>query len=287
VSARLSLCSSTGQVVSGRREGMARRVERIVSRTALTKYLYLRYHERRFTSALGSDRRFRGVYADFASAAAAAPRTKPLGYDNEATAALLTEERYRIHDSDFPILFWLSRLLREDSRIFDLGGNVGLSFYAYRPYLPLPKGCQWLVYDVPAVVRAGRAILAADPAPQLSFTSSYEALQGAEILLAAGSLQYVEEPLHFLRSTTPLPTHVLLNKMPIYEQPSALTIQATGASFCPYHLFNRCELLNAFAAHGYELVHSWQNPTLGCHIPTFPEHSIEAYSGFYLRRAPN
>jgi len=266
---------------------MARRLERIVSRTALTKYLYLRYHERRFTSASGFDRRFRGVYADFASAAAAAPRTKPLGYDNEATAGLLTEERHRIHDSDFPILFWLSRLLREDSRVFDLGGNVGISFYAYRPYLPLPQGCQWLVYDVPAVVRAGQAILATDPAPQLSFTSSYDALQGAEILLAAGSLQFVEEPLHFLRSTTPLPGHVLLNKMPIYEQPSAVTIQATGSSYCPYHLFNRRELLNAFAARGYELVHSWQNPSLGCNIPMFPKHSIEAYSGFYLRRAPN
>jgi putative methyltransferase (TIGR04325 family) len=267
--------------------GVIGRIERIVGRTALTKYLYLRWYEKRFVNASAFDRRFRGIYPDFASAISAAPISKPLGYDNEQTAVLLVEERHRIHDSDFPILFWLSLLLRDGARLFDLGGNVGISFYAYRRYLPLPEDFEWVVYDVPAVVRAGQAILASDPAPQLAFTTDFAALGGADILLAAGSLQFMEDPFHFLASTTPLPAHILINKTPIYEQPSAVTIQATGSSFCPYHLINRRDFLNAFTSHGYELVQAWENPSLGCHIPLDPAHSINAYSGLYLRLSAN
>jgi putative methyltransferase (TIGR04325 family) len=260
---------------------MARRLERIVASTQLTKYLYRRRYERRFLRASGRDRLFRGVYGDFTSARAAAPTSKPEGYDNEQTARLLLEDRHRINDSDFPILFWLSRLLREGSRVFDLGGNVGISFYGYRPYLPLPRDSKWIVCDVPAVVREGEAIQATAPAPELSFTSSFEAVAGADILLAAGSLQFLDEPFHYLKD--PLPRHILINKTPVYEQPSAVTIQATGSSFCPYHLFNRREFIDAFVSCGFELVQAWDNPSIGCRIPLHPAHSIGSYSGFYFR----
>ena len=35
---------------------------------------------------------------------------------------------------------------------------MGVSYYAYQPYLTYPQGMTWQVCDVPAVVRTGREL---------------------------------------------------------------------------------------------------------------------------------
>jgi putative methyltransferase (TIGR04325 family) len=75
-----------------------------------------------------------------------------------------------------------------------------------------------------------------------------------------------------------------LAKVPVYDQPSAVTLQNMGTSVCINHLFNRAEFLADVRALGYELIDAWSSSDCACRIPFHPDHSIGAYSGFYFKR---
>ena len=237
-----------------------------------------------FYSERGHIRLFRGIYRSFAEAARDAPRRAEQTFDNDESAQMLADDRFRICPFDYPVMFWLARLLPGCRRLFDWGGHVGISYFGYRPYLDYPPDLSWLVCDVPAVVSLGSRIAAQEGAPGLRFTSSLEELQQADILLAAGSLHFIEDPFAPLESAATLPPHVLLNKVPAYDLPSAVTLHNMGSAFCPYHLFNRAELVSRFERLGYRLADEWTSPDLGCRIPFFPRHSIPAYSGFHFAK---
>lgn len=116
-----------------------------------------RRFDRRFENNTGSNL-FRGVFDTFEAAERAAPANRPRGYDNDASAALYAERTRRLYATDYPVLFWLQQLVGEGRRhVFDLGGHVGVSYYAYRRVLAFPPGFSWTVHDVPAVMARGRA----------------------------------------------------------------------------------------------------------------------------------
>ena len=245
--------------------------------------LLQRIHWRRFCAARGVIRRFHGIYADFAAARRAIPPSLLEGYDNEPSATLLADERLRVIPLDYPILFWLEKLLPGCRLLFDFGGNVGISYFGFRKYLSYPAQLTWLVEDVPAVVRAGERLAHAERASQLRFTITLDELPGADILLALGSLHFIDDPISMLRTLPALPPHILLNKVPVGDRPAIVTLHNTGAALCPYNLFNRQQFLGSFQEMGYELVDTWETPELGIRIPLHRDHSLRAYSGFYLR----
>jgi putative methyltransferase (TIGR04325 family) len=264
----------------GRRIG--RRLERVAHLPVIGD-VYNAVYTRHFNSASGHVRLFRGIYPDFASAVAAAPKDKPIGFDNEASSLRLADDRHHIFPSDYPILFWLKSLLGEHDTVFDYGGNVGISYFGFEKYLAYPDGLRWVVYDVPAVAEAGRRIATEENARHLSFVTDFVELDGADIFLAAGVLQFVEDPLKSLREAKRRPRHVLINTTPVHPHaPSTVTLHAFGTAFCGYHLFNRDTLLSELQALGYELVDEWKNPGKQCIIPGHPDHCIYDYSGFYL-----
>ena len=242
-------------------------------------------YQRYFNNVRGHARLFRGVHADFAAAARTIPASRLQGYDNDVSAQRLSDERFRICPSDYPVMFWLTQLLPTCSRLFDWGGNVGISYFAYRKYLSYPASLEWLVNDVPAVVAAGWEIANKEGALGLRFTTTLEQLAHSDVLLAAGSLHFIADPFADLCRQPSLPPHVLLNKVPAYQLPPAVTLQNIGTSFCPNHLFNRDDFVRTFQNLGYELIDEWQAPDLSCRIPFFRKHSIPAYSGFYFRSA--
>jgi putative methyltransferase (TIGR04325 family) len=237
-----------------------------------------------FNGAAGESRLFRGIYPTFAEASRHVPANRLEGYDNEPSAQRLVHERLHVSPLDYPVMFWLARLLPECRLLFDFGGNVGISYFAYRRYLGYPVDLSWLVYDVPAVVEAGRGIAYEENAPGLTFTTSLEQLADADVLLAAGAMQFPEDPFGWLRSAAALPRHIILNKVPAYDLPGAVTLHNMGSAFCPYHLFNRTDFVHEFQRLGYRLADEWKSPGLGCRIPYFPRHSIPAYTGFYFSR---
>ncbi|HEX4267572.1 MAG TPA: TIGR04325 family methyltransferase [Steroidobacteraceae bacterium] len=238
-----------------------------------------------FNAAGGQSRLFRGIYSSFAEASRHIPPNRLEGYDNEPSAHRLAQERLRIFPFDYPVMFWLSRLLPECRLLFDLGGHVGISYFAYRRYLTYAADLNWLVCDMPAIVALGRKIAADESAPNLGFTTTLEQVAHADILLAAGSLHFIEDPFASLRAAAALPRHLILNKVPAYELPSAVTLHNMGSAFCPYHLFNRAEFVREVERLGYRLLDEWKSPDISCRIPYFASHSIPAYTGFYFCRS--
>lgn len=243
-------------------------------------------YRRYFNGARGEDvRLFCGVFPDFEVAARNIPSGSSFGYDNPPSATRMLGEWLDVHPCDYPVLFWLGKLLPGDKTVFDWGGSVGLKYFAFRRYLEYPPDLTWLVSEVPAVVKLGRQIARDENAPALHFTTDFTGIADADVLLAAGVLQFIEDPFSVLRAQPRLPRHLMLNKVPAYTLPSAVTLHNMGTAFCPYHLFNRAELVRAIETLGYRLVDEWRLPGVGCQIPFYPEHSIGTYSGFYFTRS--
>jgi putative methyltransferase (TIGR04325 family) len=253
-------------------------------RTPLVREGLKSLYDYHFASA--SERKFRGVYATFDEATKMAPKTRPIGYDNPETAKMFAENYRIINPNDYPVLFWLKEAMDGAKSLFDLGGNVGISFYSYQKYLQYPSNLAWIVYDVPEVTEQGQQIAAREKANGLAFTTNLERADGVDILLAAGALQFVEQPFsEILRRLREKPEHLIINKTPMRHGEQFVTLQALGTAFCPYHIFNRTTFVNSICDTGYELIDSWDNPEVSCYIPLYPEHSVPVYSGLYFRRA--
>jgi putative methyltransferase (TIGR04325 family) len=138
---------------------------------------------------------------------------------------------------------------------------------------------------VPAVVAFGTQVAERESAPALRFTTSLDELAQADVLLASGALQFIDDPLTLLARARALPRHLIINKVPAYGLPPAVTLHNMGTALCPYHLFNGPQFITAFERLGFTLVDNWRSPNVGCEIPFHPEHSIAEYSGYYFTRS--
>ena len=59
------------------------------------------------------------------------PLIKPLGFNCPEYTREFGDRLTRIFSFDYPVLFWLKGILAEGCRVFDLGGHVGLQYYAF------------------------------------------------------------------------------------------------------------------------------------------------------------
>jgi putative methyltransferase (TIGR04325 family) len=229
-----------------------------------------------------------GYRATFPTLAAAEQAVAP--YANGGHLHPLAAERHlRFADvarpSDYPAMFHLRPLLPELHSVADLGGNIGNLFYCYSRYLAFPNDMEWSVIDLPDYRDRGAALARERAATQLRFTHDREVADGADLLIASGSLHYFPQSLpHMLRGFTTLPRHVLINRTPLTDGPQVATIQDAGHFRVACMLYNRAALLADFAALGYRIVDSWPAGELSLAVPGDPSHSISAYSGYFLTR---
>lgn len=208
-----------------------------------------------------------------------------MGYDTTAAAQLYGDRLRRLFPSDYPVLFWLRTLLDDVRSVFDFGGHVGIGYHAYQRVLDFPRDLTWTVCDVPAVVTEGERLAREAGATALRFTTDFAGAADAQLLLAAGSLQYVERTLAAaLASLTRMPRHIIVNKTPTYAGDEFFTLQNIGVTFCPYRIAARDGLRESLAPLGYTLVDSWENPDLSCTIPFHEAHAPITYVGHYFRR---
>ncbi|MGB1951360.1 MAG: TIGR04325 family methyltransferase [Marinobacter sp.] len=245
-----------------------------------------RRYAKRFASATNANL-FRGVYPDFATATADAPASKPIGYDNEAPASA---EMYRfrmraISPCDYPVAFWLNKLMQPDQRLLDFGGHVGVLYYALSRYLAFPEGFEWQIYDVPAVVREARKFAMANhTAATLSFCDDLKQAPPCDWVLFSGSLQYVEDSLSsIIGQLQRRPTYILINMLPVHPATSFVTLQNIGTAFCPYKIYSAVELAAEIGKLHGEVVDHWKNADKACAIPFHAEHSLDYYCGELIR----
>ena len=235
---------------------------------------------------------FNGVFASREAAERSAPRSRPLGSASEVLvgdyATLLeTQLAHRgLESYEYPVLFWLSTLIeRGDVRVVaDFGGNLGTHYHAYARYLEYPRDFAWHIVDVPPIVHAGRELAHARGAGDLHFTTTITDVSECDLLLASGSFQYLDDVVRVVVDAG-LPTHLLVNRLPLGTASTFWTLQNGGAAFYAQRIQSRADFLGDLASVGYDLADEWEDRVDSCHIPLYPEHSVPVYSGFYFRRS--
>ena len=244
---------------------------------------------RRFDEAFAAGQRVgccRGLYETAAEAAKHAPPTRPLGYDNDAAAEMYRDRLSRVYPSDYPMMVWLENAFAAGARtVYDLGGHIGIAYYAYQRVITFPDDLSWTVHDVPAVLESGRReALQRDPTGRLKFSERVDAASGMDVLFTAGCLQYLEETL--AQRLAPLhdkPSWLFVNLLPLHERHAYWTVQSIGTAFCPYRIQHTKTFFAELEALGYEVLDTWENVDKSCWIAFEPEHSLDRYQGAALR----
>lgn len=229
---------------------------------------------------------FRGVFETGEAAAASAPVGKPLGYDNEESAALYLGKTLP-EPYDYPAMLWLSNAIVRGARsVFDVGGHVGMKYYAFEHRVEYPADLRWTVCDVPAVVRRGRQMAERrDTARRLAFTDDYATLDGCDVLFASGVLQYLPMTLDaWLDTLRRPPTWIVVNTAALHPRHAFFTLNSIGSAHCPYRVQRESVLVDALAARGYVQRDRWTNPGKAMRIPFHRDESLDDYVGMALER---
>jgi len=228
------------------------------------------------------DNLFRGVFATAEQALASAPAAGARGYDNPASSELYLK-RLGIDDHDYPAMFWLQRSLAQGlTRLVDLGGSVGIKYFAFSRVMALPPELVWRVVDMPAVVARGRVFAAEQGAgPALEFADEASAIDGMQVLYASGVLQYLPTTLaELLRGLRQPPRRIVINTTPIHPSRSYFTLNSIGTAYCAYRVQARQAFIDEVQACGYRLSAEWRNVGKQMLLPLQPASSLHSYSGF-------
>lgn len=284
-----AMTSTRSIPISTRLSTAARRAVRRLKTTPPVQALRQRRAHAAFVSPAGFTRCW-GVYPDFATARAAAPASAE--FDTASLVdAYVRERTHHVFAYDYPVMWWLREAFADGAtRVFDIGGSVGVHYYAYRQHLTYPPALVWTVREVPTLVRRGRDLAAQQDAPGLTFTDALDASDAAaDVWLSAGALQYVEGAASlgaWLAASRRPPAHVIINKLPLYDGPAFVTLQNIGdGAFAPFHVYQRRRFVAEVEAAGYHLVEAWQTPERELQLFDAPAGAFGAFSGLYFARS--
>jgi putative methyltransferase (TIGR04325 family) len=227
---------------------------------------------------------FYGVYDRRELAEAAAASYGKNGYDNQESADLY-RFMMRMTPHDYPALYWISRSLSEGmTSVFDVGGAIGIKFYAFRDHLAGWPALRWRVQDVPAVAQRGREVAKEKGvSQQLDFTDRFEDGDGIDVLFASGVVQYLPKRLgEMLEGYKQLPRRIIVNTAAIHSKHEFYTVNSIGTAFCPYRIQTQAGFIGSLSKLGYKLKETWQNLGKPMTIPFRPDYSITDYSGYCL-----
>jgi putative methyltransferase (TIGR04325 family) len=225
---------------------------------------------------------FNGVFESFEAAIASAPSTRPKGYDNPDSASLYLRRLY-VDEYDYPAMFWVQKSLEEGMNTFvDVGGSIGIKYYAFEKFIKYPKSFLWRVIDVPAAAQKGREFATQrGTGPALEFSDNMSDADNTDVFFVSGALQYLPKTLtEILKGFQCLPKRIIINTTPIHARNSYFTLNSIGTAYCAYRVQAHDEFVDSIKACGYRMRHEWQNTGKSLNLPLDPEMSVEHYSGF-------
>jgi putative methyltransferase (TIGR04325 family) len=227
---------------------------------------------------------FYGVYDSFEKSQADIPAERPAGWDNKESAKIWLNDIAPIMPGTYPLLLWLSLLLRDRSVLVDYGGSIGLTYYGFQRFRSLPADVRWVIIEVPEIVEAGRRV-AEERGAALEFVTSTSEAPAADILVTAGAIQYMRDSVPgLLDRFTTKPKHVIINKVPLTNKPAFWTLQNFGTGISPYRIYNEAEFLGYFMQNGYFMRDRWDVHELSCSIKFHPNNCVPCFSGIYFER---
>jgi putative methyltransferase (TIGR04325 family) len=243
-------------------------------------YAREKYFEREFSKRSPS---CKGVYDTFAAAALDSPSNKLAGYDHRVISEFYKGRLDELNKSDYPVLYWLGRLLPETKYVFELGGSVGMGYYAYRRYIPFPDDVRWTICELPEAVQVGTEIALDRNDTSLSFTTERQTAEDPDLYATFGALQYIEEPFaQIISELRKKPPHILINRVPLIDGKRFITLQNNGLWFSPYKVDNRAEFIQGLEDLGYELVDKWEMNRPNSFLLALGD-SVPTYNGMYFR----
>lgn len=184
--------------------------------------------------------------------------------------------------SDYPVVYWMRKLLEQNSTVVELGGSVGHFFYSTKRFLDGTEIDKWVISELPEAVRIGRKIAAQREQGRLFFEDSEKLneLPIADLFLTAGTIQYMEADLaDMLSSLAELPKAIVVNNLPVSTTITYWTLQNLGKCEVPYKIYNRETFINSLLSMGYQLEDSWSIERR-VEIPKHPECHVATYDGF-------
>jgi putative methyltransferase (TIGR04325 family) len=203
-----------------------------------------------------------GRYKTSEEARSLVPPARQASFDNEIMVSHNIEKFSTIPVFDWPILFFLQKLIHENRLrvVTDFGGHIGVKFYAFRNMLDLPEEFTWQVVDVPAMVKEGRRRLPPEMRA-LQFFERAEETGACDVLLCSGVLQYAEATIEEIVARLPAkPQWILLNKVSIFESEGFFTLEDHGRYTLPFRVFTPKELDESRARLGYARIANWTIP---------------------------
>ena len=229
---------------------------------------------------------FRRTFPTFEEARRHADKYRVPSHEHPGNITIHTSRSNELRPSDYPVLFHMQRLMDEIVSVLDIGGSVGNLFYSYSRFLQFPPEMIWTVVELPEAIAAGSRIAEEKKETRLRFVERVEDCRPVDVVVISGALHYFEQlPLELTQGLRRQPRHIFINRTPVIDGPSAITIQDHEHYFAisPARVLSREVLLRAMSEAGYELVDEWRAPELRLLIPLHPEASVAAYSGFYFR----
>lgn len=145
--------------------------------------------------------------------------------------------------------------------VLDFGGGLGLHHRRLAPHLPEGAIGAWSVVELPAVAAAGTASSPDGPVTYFGSLDAFAAAPGeADVCLASGVLQALDDPFGTLAAIARLARRVLLISLPLTDEEEDFV--AVGEREEPYPLwfFSRARFQLRCADLGLRPLIEWRNP---------------------------
>ncbi|MBR0668048.1 methyltransferase, TIGR04325 family [Roseomonas hellenica] len=190
----------------------------------------------------------------------------------------------RAYLSDYPALFHLDTNREAIRTVFDLGGNAGAMFYRYDEHLRWPADFAWTICDSPKNLEYAARHAKKRREERLLFTTMPETMDGSDLLLISGALQYYQDPVGMVAAAPNRPRFILVNRSPLTSMGTYAVIQDVGHWLAACVVHNRNRLYQGLQALGYVLRDEWPAPEFEIQVPESPAFSVAQYSGFFMER---